>query len=191
MRALIILHGGADACDVVEFTADTWSKGYFVRLNVSTSGGVGWCWNRPQTMFRDKTFALRESVRMRGGHGGIFRIGSRTHVRVKSNVDAHTRESGQVFGVNQRVQVRYHIAFDIVFPCHDAPALTLLHCFENLRHIVQSHQFEPFWFEMGQLLRCIDRSLMGEGALRTQIEQLACAHSTPFLFLVFPCTLSH
>ncbi len=92
LRALIILHGGADACDVVEFTADAWPKGYFVRFNVSTCGGIGWCWNRPQTMFRDKTFALRESMRMRGGYGGIFRIGSRTHVRVKSNVDAHACE---------------------------------------------------------------------------------------------------
>ena len=142
-------------------------------------------------VFRDETFALRETMRVCGSHGGVFRIGSRTHICVESYVDAHTCESGQVFGVDQRVQIRYHVAFDIVFPCHDTPALTLLHGFENLRHIVQSHQFEPFRFEMGQLLRCIDRGLMGEGALRTQIEQLACAHSAPFLFLVFPCTLSH
>ena len=44
-------------------------------------------------VFRDETFALRETMRVCGSHGGVFRIGSRTHICVESYVDAHSRKS--------------------------------------------------------------------------------------------------
>ena len=91
--ALIILHGGTDARHIVEFTANTWPESYFVCFDIATCGSIGWRWSRLQMVFRDETFALRETMRVCGSHGGVFRIGSRTHICVESYVDAHSRKS--------------------------------------------------------------------------------------------------
>ena len=113
---------------------------------------------------------------MGGGHMSRIGIGSLRHVGIERHVHADTGESDEVLRVDQRIEVGHDIAFDVVLPCHDTPAVAPLRGGEDLRHIVHGHQFEAAWFSMGQRFGGVDRRLMREGALRAQIEQLSCAH---------------
>mgnify|MGYP000647583193 CR=1 FL=1 len=76
------------------------------------------------------------------------------------------------WGVDQRVEIRDHIAFDVVFPCDDAPALARLYGLHDRGHVGQSDEVEVA--ECGELVGGRHCRLMGEGALRAQVKTVSC-----------------
>ncbi len=141
----------------------------------------------------DESFALRESMGVGRGDAGGIRIRPGAHIRVEFHVHIDARESDEVPFVDEGVEIGHHITFDVVLPRDDSPALAVLRSFEDLRHIVHRHQFESFGREGRQHMRRVDGGLVRECALRTEIEQLACAHCVSFLVKICltKSTLSH
>ena len=88
----------------------------------------------------------------------------RTVKALKATSTLSPGEAGRVGGVDQRVEIRDHIAFDVVFPCDDAPALARLYGLHDRGHVGQSDEVEVA--ECGELVGGRHCRLMGEGALR-------------------------
>ena len=94
---------------------------------------------------------------------------------VEGHVHTDPGEAGRVGGVDQRVEIRDHIAFDVVFPCDDAPALARLYGLHDRGHVGQSDEVEVA--ECGELVGGRHCRLMGEGALRAQVKQFHACHN--------------
>ena len=73
---MVILDGGADAGDVVQFAADGGTEGDFTWDKVPAGRRVGCGRLCGEPMFGDESFALRETVRMGGGDARFGWIGS-------------------------------------------------------------------------------------------------------------------
>ena len=127
-------------------------------------------------VFGDEPGALGQTVRVGadGVAGAVVDAVAAHGEGVEGHVHTDPGEAGRVGGVDQRVEIRDHIAFDVVFPCDDTPALARLYGLHDRGHVGQSDEVEVA--ECGELVGGRHCRLMGEGALRAQIKQFHVCH---------------
>ena len=176
VRAIEILHMFGEGVEIVEFAADAGAERHAAGLQVAAGGGVGGCGFGLQMVFGDEPGALGQTVRVGadGVAGAVVDAVAAHGEGVEGHVHTDPGEAGRVGGVDQRVEIRDHIAFDVVFPCDDAPALARLYGLHDRGHVGQSDEVEVA--ECGELVGGRHCRLMGEGALRAQVKQFHACH---------------
>ena len=123
MRAIEILHMFGEGVEIVEFAADAGAERHAAGLQVAAGGGVGGCGFGLQMVFGDEPGALGQTVRV--GADGVAGAVVDAVAAHGEGVEGHVHTDPAkpaAWGVDQRVEIRDHIAFDVVFPCDDAPA---------------------------------------------------------------------
>ena len=125
---------------------------------------------------RDEPLTLRQTMRMGGRlmwDDTAFEapVG---HKRIERDINTDMREPDNIISVNHHVQVGNNIAFHVVFPGDNTPAITVA----NMRHDLGNRGLRHrnnLIRQTGQRATGRHRRLMGERALRTEIIQVALA----------------
>ena len=116
-------------------------------------------------MFGDEPLALRQPVGMRADSDAVGIDAEAAGERVERDVDRDAHESDGVPRIDEQIEVRDHIPFDVVLPGDHTPGLAAFHGGHDRGHVGHRDQLRSASGAKGaagQHLRRARRGLMGE-----------------------------